>query len=87
MRFFEPFGFKSSEMAGRDEMTTRKSKPRAVSKESKVKLEFWEHVLIELQLLSQSENAYILQNLQNRQLAQATAVVQEDFQMIPKISK
>merc|ERR1719383_181933 len=43
-------------------MTTRNSKPRAVSKESK--------------LLSQSENAYILQNLQNRQLAQATAVVQ-----------
>ena len=68
-------------------MTTRNSKPRAVSKESKVKLEFWEHVLIELQLLSQSENAYILQNLQNRQLAQATAVVQEGFQMIPKISK
>ena len=28
------------------------------------------------QLLSQSENAFILQNLQNRQIAQATAVVQ-----------
>ena len=43
-------------------MTSRGAKPRAVSKESR--------------LLSQSENAFILQNLQNRQIAQATAVVQ-----------
>ena len=49
---------------------------------------FLKKVNIEFQLLSQSENAYILQNLQNRQLAQATAVVQEGWKIpFPEVSE